>query len=676
MSVTFEKTGNKVSAKVWNRTYTQESTPAILSSIVSCGDELLAAPITLNMISDGEKVQFKDAVNFRLHTTDGDTTMLSTFESDTVIVNIAQTFEEDGCDQVSLSIMPRGRTVAQVFGLEPDPVEKFAPSQVYMDVLLKEKAAEYYHVYPFGDLYGSHQFDGKDNNISFADFIPREGFHTNFKEQIYLCGDNYGLGFIFRDDNGWNVEDEKKAIEVIPNADGTVLLRFHLIDKTPLIWQVDKHEGAEPMDLAPITFKFGIIATPVKEFPKADFYERSFHVDCFKKIPTTENYDEYFAREVVPGSGENGYDRMARLGVKIVYLHEKWNDLQNSPELTDETLARAKRVIDECHKRGIKVIPYFGYEVSSLSSIFAKTGDLYAFKKAEYFKGYWYRYPYQRDLPVCMASDYADILYEGLVKLYDELGFDGLYFDSLVQPRPCTHTKHGCGYIGEDGEVHPTYGVWQVRKFLKKMYKFVKSRGGTINIHGFSASNLAAMYYCDSLWEGECFQSLLMKGELTEMPEGLMRAQFTGRNTGVPVYSLCYSNDPVWTFRNATSISLLHGSSPKPVDIASPLEDMSKIWDTFDSFPLAKAEFKPYWKQTERVTVTDDKIKVSVWETDDEMLIVCASVTADYKGTFTLKCDLPVLADMIEDGKEISTNGDVTFDFGGFDYKLIRAKKA
>lgn len=57
------------------------------------------------------------------------------------------------------------------------------------------------------------------------------------------------------------------------------------------------------------------------------------------------------------------------------YLHEKWNDLQNSPFITRKTADRLRLIAEEAHKRGIKVIPYFGYEISSLSPYWHKMGE-------------------------------------------------------------------------------------------------------------------------------------------------------------------------------------------------------------------------------------------------------------------------------------------------------------
>ncbi len=678
MSVVIEKKDSLISAKVWNRCYSADSTPAVLSSIISGNDEILAAPITLHIETSGKECEFCEAVSFALQGEEDTNTILRTFESNAVIVNISQSFEEDGCADVSISVMPRGRSVAEAFGLEKQERPVFAPNKFYMEVPIKKEFAGYYQIYPVGDIFTENKpisLEGypDDNWMYYTGLMPKNGFNTGFKEQVYISGDKGGLGFFFESDEMLRLNDQNRAIEVDRAENGDVILRFNFLEYLHERWKIKEGDTIDPIFLAPLTFKFGMIATPVKPFRDDAFYERNIHIDCFKKIP--ENYDVFLEKEYPDGQGGNGYDRLERLGVKVLYVHEKWNDIQNCPFLTDETLERIKKIVSECHKRGIKVIPYFGYEISTLSPVFKKYGEKLVSRLQDNYPWHWYRYPYQRALPACMGSEWGDILFEGISRIYDECGFDGLYFDTLVDPKACKNTEHGCGYIGVDGELHATHPVWGVRKFMKKMYKFVNSRGGTINIHGSGACNLAMIGYCDSFWEGETFQSFLMTEKLKTPPMGIMRAQFASRATGIPVHSLCYANDPVWTFENGVALSLLHGAIPKPVDIGEPLEKMSKIWDTFDNFPFEKALWKPYWKPSDKVTADCGEVRISVWEAPDKYLCVCASNEKEFSKEVTINCDLPIIADVIS-GKALSENGSFKIKFDGFDYVLFTADKS
>ncbi len=98
--------------------------------------------------------------------------------------------------------------------------------------------------------------------------------------------------------------------------------------------------------------------------------------------------------------------------------------MQNSPFITDETAKRLCYIVTEAHKREIKVIPYFGYEISTFSPYWRTMGKKVMTKGGE--RGYewiWYRYPYQRDVKVCYTSEWRNVFADGIEKLIDE--FDG-----------------------------------------------------------------------------------------------------------------------------------------------------------------------------------------------------------------------------------------------------------
>ena len=123
-----------------------------------------------------------------------------------------------------------------------------------------------------------------------------------------------------------SLEERERVIEVIENGEERIV-RIHLLDSEPIKWRPYSPNWQDNVELTPIDFNFGFIATPLRELPANMFPEHSFHVDCFKKI--AENYEDFFSNPVVEGSEEIGFDRLKRLGVNVLYLHEKWNDIQN-----------------------------------------------------------------------------------------------------------------------------------------------------------------------------------------------------------------------------------------------------------------------------------------------------------------------------------------------------------
>ena len=218
-----------------------------------------------------------------------------------------------------------------------------------------------------------------------------------------------------------------------------------------------------------------------------------------------------------------------------------------------ETERQTKKIVEECHKRGIRVVPYFGYEMSSLNPLWSEyseevldvgTTDL---RK----KGGWYRVPHQRDYIVCYNSKWGDMFYEGVTKLIEKMDFDGVYLDGTIAPRPCCNQSHGCGYHDEKGELHVTYPFKGAREMIKKIYKFVESRGGIVNTHLSSCMNAAALGFSHLVLNGEDIQRTIQEKGMDSVPLDYFIAEYTGRNIGTPNELLCYEFEGVWSYKDS-----------------------------------------------------------------------------------------------------------------------------
>jgi hypothetical protein len=179
-------------------------------------------------------------------------------------------------------------------------------------------------------------------------------------------------------------------------------------------------------------------------------------------------------------------------------------------------------------------------------------------------------------------------------------------------PRCCYNTEHGCGWYDSEGALHGTYTVKAVRRLFERLYKEIKARAGHINLHASGYLNYTVLPYVDQLWMGENLQFELNKGTVADVNTDYFRAEYCGRNMGVPVEFIAYENRPLWTFEQALSCSILHGILPRPNDIGYPLDLMSGVWKIFGSFPIEKSEWLPYWKNEARSN--SEKLKVSYYK--------------------------------------------------------------
>ena len=660
--------GDGVSISVGRRRYGFTPSSVLPSSVVSFGKEVLDGPVRIVMEENGSPSVIKTAEILLMDGTDGEQReVVATASSESFYINTATRVESDGFMHLNVSVVPRGFTVAEIYGVDKKAERRFELDKLWVEIPIRSESAICYQNYPRCNV---RRTDGtvlkKDSYLSTGDFVFDGVACYPFLAQIFLTGADTGIGIVAESDELWQPVAPYRAVETERDGD-RVILRLRLLDSHPKGW-VSTDPMKDVNAFRPISFEFGMQVTPLREYPRDPYTERSVHIDCFKKL--SSNYEDYlsssFIKDDGTDTGEICFDRLARLGVNTLYLHEKWNDIQNSPILTARSASRLRYIVDECHKRGIRVIPYFGYELSSLSPEWSR-------RSSEVLRdvgGMWNRVPSQRCVAVCTKSSFADDFPARVGKLMDDFSFDGIYIDTATAPQGCSNSRHGCGYNTQDGKRRVTYPVFAVRDMMRKLYREVHLRGGVINHHTCASYNLAALAFGDSIWEGEMTQLGIFNEDVTKMPEGIYRGQFDGRIFGMPLFMLAYTKAPIWTHEHSTALALLHGTLHKPNDADLPLESTSRIWEIMDSFPIERSSFRYYYEDSLAVSTNNESVKVSYYECDGELLAFVANVQREpAEGTVILADG--VITDAFD--KEVSFDGETLPErIEGFGYRIYR----
>ncbi len=594
------------------------------TSIISDGEELLAAPVRIIGHEDGEDMVWSTLDRFIFARSEEELTVCGSMQSERFIINTAIKLGFDGCMTIDLKLMPRGMTVAQVFGLSDTKKAEYRIGDLTVEIPMKT-SANLYHFNPNCSMYGEDGVLISRSYTSGSGELPAGKRYLPFRPIVWLGNEQRGLCFFSESDEHWQPADRSRAIEIVDKGD-TRTLRLHLLDSHPKTWENVPKGKSPTYYYEPISFRFGLEATPVKPFPEKPFLHNALHIDCFRKIEG--DYKEYLAGDF---GGENGYDRMKRLGVTTLVLHEKWNKIQNYPYLSEPTAEQARVIIEECHKRGIKVIPYFGYELATLAPIWDERAPEALQLQAGKLTGGWWRVPPQRDYMVCYKSSWQDTFVDGIAKLMDDYGFDGLYLDGTVNLNGCTNALHGCGYTDEEGVRHPTYPIKEIRQLFRRLYEIVEPRGGIINYHSSICCNIPAMGFTHLGWNGESIQFKLVKDGASTIPLDYCRVEYIGRNMGIPQEFIAYENRPKWTFEQATAFAVIHGILPRPNSIEEPLDFIANIWKIYGDFDFVGAEWNPYWTQRE-IDTGDEDIKCSFYrETTGRRLMFVSNTTAEEK---------------------------------------------
>ena len=381
--------------EVLGRTYTFGA-DGLLSSVLVGGEELLAAPVRIVMKEDGGDAVWDDnypeneSESFIQKRDDAQVVLCGAKQSERFIVDTCSVVNYDGTIDIDLKLMTRGKTVAQVFGIAGVAPTQFKLDNLWLEIPLRAQAVRLFHMVPNSDIRLLSGGVQPMTSTTMSGRLPSGDAGLPFKALLWLGDEEKGFGWYAENDRNWQPKDADSAMELVREGDALVL-RVHLLDAQPNSWQGDPEKGSDLFK--PVTFRFGFQTTPVKPFPRNPYFTNTFHVDCGIKVKG--NYMDFFA-------AENRFDKLVEKGVTTLILHEKWNKSQNYFELSEYTQKQLRFIVDECHKRGIKVLTYFGYEISSMSPIWSEHAAEYAVRREDQtVEGGWWRVPFQRDYVVC-----------------------------------------------------------------------------------------------------------------------------------------------------------------------------------------------------------------------------------------------------------------------------------
>ncbi len=274
----------------------------------------------------------------------------------------------------------------------------------------------------------------------------------------------------------------------------------------------------------------------------------------------------------------------------------------------------------------------------------------------------------------CAKSGWADWLVAGTDKLFRDFDVDGLYFDGTSEAWRCQNEAHGCGWKDSHGGLHTTYPILATRTMMRRLAETVHRHkpDAILDAHMSSNFTLPTLAFCDSVWNGEQFESHT-SGEHFEVPLHAFRTEFMGYAHGLDAEFLCYENRP-FTFDEAIALAWVHGVEVRPYPQS--LQKVTPIWRAMDRFGLADARWRPYW--SEPVASADsDAVKVSAWTKDRKALLFVShlerkpaevSVRVDSKkvglASFKAKDALTDAALEVEDGA-------IRLSFSGMGYRVV-----
>jgi len=568
-----ERSSVKVSC--WGRTYEFGREP-FPNRIETAGRSVLAEPIHIIARVNGRMQKWQGETVKLKSQTPAKVSLLQKANSDDLSLSAETTVEYDGMVRVDWAVQSKGQVRLE---------------ELKVEIPFRAEHAKYLYYYPdYSAPWEAHR----------PGALPEKGVTMGFNPVLWLGDEERGLEWFCESDKNWFNADPKRAIEIVREG-SIIVVRFNLITAPIELTPRSSSPVPRPSSLA---YTFGFQATPVKPKEK-DAWD--YRITCL--------YTPVYGFEQRRVNGELLIDRVAKLGLKTLALMD-WTDILCYNEPTEPE--KLRNFVRECHKRGIQVLVYFGFQVSERAPEFEAFLDDCAWWKTSTPYSYgenpdnYPPKPTQQVYRVCYRSEWQDFVVAGIAKLMDEYDIDGVYLDGTGIPVKCYNPHHGCGYEKPDGSHEGTFAIFAGRETVRRIYTVVKSRkpNGQVNLHNSGFMLIPVLAWATSYWDGEQLSAKPGTFPLERLSLDMFRTEFMGHQWGVPAEFLHYVLP--CKFEDEWAFTLLHDVPVRPYELGQ-IEFAAKIWQVFDRFGRRQAKWLPYWRNAEFVTIQPEGAHVSLY---------------------------------------------------------------
>jgi len=359
-------------------------------------------------------------------------------------------------------------------------------------------------------------------------------------------------------------------------------------------------------------------------------------------------------------------DYYENTGLRYLGFHEHWTDWQGFPRTLHTEPLRA--LLAACHEKDLKLLLYHSWQLADIAPeypLYLRECEIIHPERFIYT-----RQPPQKDYPVCARSAWADFMADGIEELFTDFGPDGIYSDGLSYPGECMNGLHGCGYVGEDGQRHPTFSLFPVREAMKRFrYILQQQAKDTLFVcHTSGGITLPTLAFSDAYLDGEHMCGLPRP---LRVPLDAFRAEFMGHNFGLPAYYLVYDWLAGMTSAEGIALSVLHDT-----ELPWSFEAMAPVWRVWDEFGADDADFQGYWENADWLAEAPEGVEVSAYvkPNGEKLLVVVNTNEEPVEGIVRLKTLVAEARDALEDTAVTVRDGAIEGRFASWRLNLIWVK--
>jgi len=321
-----------------------------------------------------------------------------------------------------------------------------------------------------------------------------------------------------------------------------------------------------------------------------------------------------------PWPSDEDIRRWAYKGVSVVRIHNDyhpsgdfWHD-GSWPPYDEKGMRELKRVIDTCHRYGIKVVPYISlYEINPKSEAFADGYIVWRRTIDERFS-LIETYPpnYFFGFGMCLKSGWKEFLKKYVEKVVKTLGLDGVYYD-YAHYWFCNNRLHSKG---------DHTNIDDLIEFLEYTRSLV-GEDGVILLHqsGWFPSVLVENY-ADGHIMLEDWSEWRELPPLEKFPPNTLHIKFMNVAPKIPcpLYQAVDAVKAAWDLSAKCSVL---GAFPWQ-SLGPAAEPVLALFEAFRAFDLSKFKFKDCTMGF--VKTTDEAVKGAVYFNEDRVLAVLANV--------------------------------------------------
>lgn len=442
-----------------------------------------------------------------------------------------------------------------------------------------------------------------------------------FMPSLWIGDEERGIGWYAESDEGWDLAEEGMlTIERRPEA---TVLSMNVI--------------REPRALTgPLRIAFGLQATPVRAL--ADDWR------SYQWVPSADISRFFLGLRDRPWEGREIGDDRPRGKVCYLYTHHKHftNTLPRDPEEFREMIARAKDY-------GLFTTPYTEARLMP-----EDRGD-FILHDEEMPILPWVRttsYGAHSAVGCCMRGPFSDWLVWYCTHMIDEYGTNGVYFDEL-QPLPCMNEAHGCGYVGADGERHPTYPMRDYLETMRRIRTVFEETGEPYRItYHISAGRTAPMpTFADDLLMAEERNPVVGRNpDYTEntTPEEWL-ASFAPEAWGIPPVVLPqFKMNAEWMRDPALAHTLMAAVVPHDLlvwPVFADTETIMGLRTRLMEFGIGEPDtrFIGYWEADAPVRCDDERVKCSAYVRPGKVLLCIGNWSDEAIAGLPVRLDLEAL---------------------------------